>query len=198
MEAMNSVLFGLINGSDQSPQYLQFLGFIGANAAPFIALLVIAIYWVVAHDKRGPTRVVIRAVVAATLGLGVNQVIGWLWFHPRPFMIGLGHQLITHAPDSSFPSDHATLIFSMALAFMLDGPTRIWAAILMVVGLFCAWARVFAGIHFPIDMAGSLLVACAVVLPASLATQTGIHYALPFLSRIGLGGAPTTDRASGQ
>jgi undecaprenyl-diphosphatase len=44
------------------------------------------------------------------LFLLINQVIILLWQHPRPFVIGLGHTYLAHAADSSFPSDHLTLL----------------------------------------------------------------------------------------
>lgn len=34
-------------------------------------------------------------------------------------MIGLGHTLITHAADSSFPSDHLTLLWAVAFSFLM-------------------------------------------------------------------------------
>jgi membrane-associated phospholipid phosphatase len=48
--------------------------------------------------------------------LAINQAIGLVWQHPRPFMAGIGHAWISHATDSSFPSDHTTVSFGVALA----------------------------------------------------------------------------------
>lgn len=196
MESVNFYLFNLFNGSEKSPQYLQILAFISANAAPLFAMVIVAMYWVLARDRNGPTGVVAHAVIAATLGLAINQMIGWLWFHPRPFMIGMGHQLIAHAADSSFPSDHATLLFSMAVAFAFHKSARIWAALLLGIGLLCAWARVFAGVHFPMDMAGSLLVASIAALPAGPIARISMGFLQAALRRIGIASsASPVDRA---
>jgi undecaprenyl-diphosphatase len=41
---------------------------------------------------------------------------------------------------------------------LLNGATRYGIAILLA-GLAVAWARVFVGVHFPLDMAGAVIVA---------------------------------------
>ena len=108
-----------------------------------------------------------RACCVAFLALGFNQLIGVLWMHPRPFMIGLGHTFIEHAPDSSFPSDHATLFASVALTFLLAGLRRC-GLLVALAGVMIAWARVRVGVHFPLDMAGAACVSCvayAVIAP---------------------------------
>jgi hypothetical protein len=46
--------------------------------------------------------------IATLLALAVNFTIAALWYHPRPFELGIGHQLIEHAVATSFPSDHGT------------------------------------------------------------------------------------------
>ena len=62
-----------------------------------------------------------------------------------------------HAPDDSFPSDHGTVIFTFALAFLFWH--RLWSgALLMVVAAAIAWSRVYLGVHWPLDMVGGFLV----------------------------------------
>jgi hypothetical protein len=84
------------------------------------------------------------------------------WIHDgagtRPYMVGLCTPLFPHGPETSFPSDHATLMFAAAF-FLLMG--RRWLAcglLLLTVTVLTAWGRVYAGIHFPFDIAGSLVV----------------------------------------
>jgi membrane-associated phospholipid phosphatase len=52
------------------------------------------------------------------LGLSIDQLIGMLYSHPRPIMIGLGHQYLPHPVDNSFPSDHATFMWSLGFALL--------------------------------------------------------------------------------
>lgn len=61
-----------------------------------------------------------------------------------------------------------TLIWSVAFILAAHESTRIAGSALAVLGILVAWARVYLGVHFPLDMAGALLVALAsagIVLP---------------------------------
>ena len=111
--------------------------------------------------KRGDQRAAVKALVAGLIALGVNQLIALLWFHPRPFMTGIGHTYLLHAADSSFPSDHVTLLLAVGLA--LWASDSIWArrvaGVLLAASLPVAWARIYLGVHFPFDMLGALGVA---------------------------------------
>ena len=102
----------------------------------------------------------VRALLAALIAFTLSKVIGLMWFHPRPFMAGIGHTFLQHAPDSSFPSDHATGMFSVALGLLLCGvrEARGAGAGLLGLAVVVAWARVFLGVHWPLDMVCALLV----------------------------------------
>jgi undecaprenyl-diphosphatase len=78
-------------------------------------------------------------------GLLINQIIGLAWLHPRPFMIGLGHTLIPHVADSSFPSDHLTLWWAVAFSLALQRGPRIAGVALALLGVPIAWARIYLG-----------------------------------------------------
>jgi len=98
------------------------------------------------------------ATASACFGLLVTQLVRMGWPQPRPFMLGLGHQLIRHAPAPSCPSNHLTLWWSVSCSLLLQrGPRRRWI-LLVLAGLAVAWARIYAGIHFPSDMLAAALV----------------------------------------
>ena len=84
-------------------------------------------------------------------------------------MLGLGRMLIEHDATTSFPSFHATFLFSLALPLFAQKNTRGTALVLLFLGLCIAWARIFVGVHYPLDMAGAFItaaiataIACAV------------------------------------
>ena len=81
-------------------------------------------------------------------------------------MIDLGHTWMSHAPDSSFPSDHATVFACVGITLLLDGAALLGSCILFA-GFFVAWARVFLGLHFPFDIVGAVGVACVAIFVAS-------------------------------
>ena len=72
-------------------------------------------------------------------------------------MLGLGQNLLAHAPESSFPSDHATVMFTLAVTLMLASLRKLGVLILLL-GTLVGWARIYLGVHFPFDIAGSLLI----------------------------------------
>jgi undecaprenyl-diphosphatase len=125
------------------------------------------------------------ASASGLLGLLINQIIGLAWLHPRPFMIGLGHTLIPHVADSSFPSDHLTLWWAVAFSLALQRGPRIAGVALAFLGVPIAWARIYLGVHFPFDILGAIAVAaiCAWLtlrevrwyLVPSYQLATGIH-----------------------
>lgn len=100
---------------------------------------------------------------AVPLALAMNYLIGLAFPHPRPFMIGLGHTLLAHRPESSFPSDHASLMWTVAFGMLVWSRAR-WAGTLAIVlAALTSWARVFLGVHFPFDILGSIGVAILAV-----------------------------------
>lgn len=101
----------------------------------------------------------IVAIISGFAGLLINQVIGWLWYHPRPFEMGIGHTFISHVQDSSFPSDHLTFIWAFAFSQLLHRKTSFAGWTFALLGLPVAWARIYLGIHFPLDILGAVFVA---------------------------------------
>ena len=113
--------------------------------------------------------VLLDATLTALIGLGLVQVITAIWYHPRPFEIGLGRQLLDHAAEASFPSDHATLMFGLAIPLLLATQTRRWGAVVLALGFGVAWSRIYLGVHFPLDMIGAFGVAGLASLVVRLA-----------------------------
>lgn len=157
---MNDALFLAINaGSNPPPVVLELARLIAVWAVPAAIVLFLALWVRGTTETRGA---LIAATLVMVLGLIINFLIGLAWFHPRPFMEGLGRQYLAHAPDSSFPSDHATFLWSLGFALIFLGRLRLWASLLLAAGLAVAWARVYLGVHFPFDMLGSLIVSLLV------------------------------------
>lgn len=163
MEKFNQSLFLLIN----APAHPGTVVLAVAN------LFAIYVIWLVplslvASWLRGGERIrklMLEAALSGVVGLLIAQAIGLVWQHPRPFMIGLGHQLTPHVADSSFPSDHLTLMWSVSFSLLMHQRSRVAGALLALLGLPVAWARIYLGVHFPLDMVGAAMVA---VLSAGL------------------------------
>lgn len=164
LEALNRSLFLAINATPSTPPWLIDTACLIANYLIFLVPLVLVLMWL-SGDARQRT-IAIRACAITLLTLGVNQVIGLVWPHPRPFVIGLGHTFLAHAPDPSFPSDHGT-VFSVFVLTLLLGKMVRTGLLALAVGVAVAWARVFLGVHFPFDMIGAFAVSCGVYAVAA-------------------------------
>lgn len=70
---------------------------------------------------------------------------------------------------SSFPSDHATLLFGVACAvFLVD---RRLGLLTLGIAVLVNFARVYTGLHYPTDIVGGALLGCAFVLGAAAAAD---------------------------
>lgn len=165
IEAFNQSLFLWINASANTPSWAIDTAIFLADDLIYLIPVLLLVLWLWGDGAR--RNQAIKACLVTLLALGANQVIGLVWQHPRPFMVGLGHAWIPHAADSSFPSDHMTVFAGIGLTLLLGGAFRLAAAVL-ATGFAVAWARVFLGVHFPLDMAGAVAVTgvtYVVVLP---------------------------------
>lgn len=101
--------------------------------------------------------------LSLVLAFGLGIVAANLYAEPRPFTTHPDIlRLISHAAGQSFPSDHATAAFAIAvalLAFVSVG----WGSLLFVVALVIGVARVYTGVHYPGDILGSLVIALVAV-----------------------------------
>jgi len=165
LEAFNQALFLVINGNAATPHWVVELALVCSKYLAVLIPLLLVGLWLTGREW--PREVALHACLVTLLALVANWGIGLAWPHPRPFVMGLGHLFMPHTPTSSSPSDHATAFAVVAITLLAGGLWRL-GVLVVIAGLAVAWARVFAGIHFPLDMLGAVVVAClvyAVVTP---------------------------------
>jgi undecaprenyl-diphosphatase len=97
------------------------------------------------------------APLAALLAVALNQPIAHGVAEPRPFTVYPDALVLAHrSADASFASDHATMAGAVGVALLLVsrriGLLASGAAVLM------AMARVYVGVHFPVDVVAGLLL----------------------------------------
>jgi undecaprenyl-diphosphatase len=107
---------------------------------------------------------VVAAGFSALLALGIAHVIADVWDRARPYDAhpGAAHLFISPSSDPSFPSDHATAAFAIAVSIWLRNRKAGWLALAMAI--IVAVARVAVGVHYPSDVVGGALIGTAAAL----------------------------------
>ncbi|TKI08861.1 undecaprenyl-diphosphatase [Martelella alba] len=156
LESFNQSWFLSVNASSGTSAGVILFAKICAQYSLFVIPLIILKLWFFGNEQT--RRQALSCVITSLFALGLGALCSHIYYHPRPFMIPIGHTWMAHAPDASFPSDHGTLFFSAAVALMLSRAT-IYGSVLLILSCFVAWSRVFLGVHFPFDMVGAVIIA---------------------------------------
>lgn len=166
MTDINTKVFLKINGLVGKSKLLDSFGRAGAEW-----VIVAMVAWYIASDlieNMPEKRLVFLPLIflTATWAVGwlVNLLIGMSVREPRPYITysqtkPLFKSLINW---KTFPSDHsmsAWLMFFMACIFNLPGA---WA--LAPMALWVVWGRMYAGLHYPLDILGGISVAVFVAV----------------------------------
>ncbi len=159
MNPFDHSLFFWVNGAAGRNSLLDFIGVLfGQYGIYFFAALMLVLWFVLPRRAADERRHLVYGTAAAVVGLLINYVISRLVYRPRPFVLypHQVHLLVQHAPDSSFPSDHATAVFAVATA--LVGSSKWLSRTFWIVAILIAIARVFIGVHWPTDVLAGLVI----------------------------------------
>jgi undecaprenyl-diphosphatase len=116
------------------------------------------------------------ALGAAALGLLVNRIVASGWHRDRPYQTHhVAHIWGSRKTDASFPSDHSTAAFAIAVAVMLIDP--VVGALFLVLAVLIAVGRVIVGEHYPLDAitGAGIGTVCAVIV---------VRWARPVIARL--------------
>lgn len=153
---MNERLFLKINASAGKSRILDAIARAGAEWVVFgmvgwyVSISLILNF----GNKTAMYLPIITFLICSGVGLIISNIIGFYVQEPRPRLRFPEIKILFWPASSwkSFPSDHslgAFLIFFLALVFNL--PT-VWG--LLPLAVWVGWGRVYAGVHFPLDIVG--------------------------------------------
>jgi undecaprenyl-diphosphatase len=165
--ALNQHWFHLIYAGSAPAAWLLTVAKFAAKKLIYLFPLFLAYQWLVHPQRRG---LVYMTAVALVLALAASYGLGQLFVTARPFVDGVGHNYLPHVADPSFPSDHMTFAATVAFCFMTQKP-RWEGVILLLLTLVIGWARIFTGLHYPLDIAGGLALGFIATLICVLARK---------------------------
>ncbi len=166
LNALDLKLFLLLNGSMAAQPWLLVLAYFFANQLIYLVPVGLGGAW--CWGNRARRSLALNILLAVLLVLAINYLAGWLWPRSRPFVLGVGHTFFSHAATPAFPSTHAGILWTIGLTLLLYRAHAVAAWLVLAAGLGVAWARVFLGVHFPLDMLGALASAWLAAFTAHL------------------------------
>lgn len=110
-------------------------------------------YWM--YKREWKPAIYFFATLAVTFLL--LQLASMMNFDHRPFMDYHLTQLVAHASGKSFPSDHTTVTAGIAFGLLFLTRFRKLGWIILGVAVLIGFARIFVGIHYPLDILGGLI-----------------------------------------
>lgn len=108
--------------------------------------------------KKAPLAILMTGVLAAAADQFNYRIIKEITFRLRPFSADPSVILrVPYGPkSSSFPSNHATTTMALAvwLTYLFPAGAPIFYAVAFIIG----YSRVYAGVHYPSDVAAGWLI----------------------------------------
>ncbi len=151
-----------INGFVGRWPMLDVLGMFAATGLLFVlvALVVLVLVRTLPAER---ALISVELIGTLVIAYAVSQFIGVVAFRERPFVQHPVRQLIVKdVNEKSFPSDHATLAFAIAIPAAAVIRRR-WAQVLLLASAAAVGvARVFVGVHYVSDVIAGALLALVV------------------------------------
>ncbi len=157
MDGLNLSLFNLIHDMSGRGYLIDAAGIFTAQYLPYLMFLVFL--WLAVFQQAGLRKKIFfltEAAIALILSRGIiTEIIRFFYYSPRPFET-MNFQSLISESGSSIPSGHAAFFFALAtIIYFYDKRWGIWYFIL---SLLVSFARVFTGVHWPLDIVAGAVV----------------------------------------
>ena len=177
-------LFTTINEWAQDTPWLHgfFKTYAGYGVVLFGVLLVVG--YLLARRRRDLDLLTasLWAALAPLLAVALNQPIARGVDEPRPFAVFPHALLLGHrSADPSFTSDHATMAGAIAVGLFLV--SRRLGAVAATAAVLMAFARVYVGAHYPVDVLAGLVLGGAVTGLGWLLLRRPLRHLLALAAR---------------
>ena len=150
---LNTSLFFKIFSLSGKSGFLDQLMIFGAEILVFVTLMATLLLVL-----RGGSREK-KAVILIVIGIIVAEILVRLtktfYAEPRPFTTYDIIPLITRPQDATFPSGHTAIMTVVAVSYAFYKSR--FAPFFFVLMLWVGFARIFVGVHHPLDILGGII-----------------------------------------
>lgn len=158
---MDQALFRLVNGLAGRVPLLEGAMRLLVNdyLVPTTLLLLLIYLWFEGRTRANRElnqRAVIRVIVAYLLANAIVKGCNLVYFRPRPFSTQEVNLLFYRPSDSSLPSNPAAVGF--AFTAVIWQRNRNLGAVMGLLACLFALARIYCGVHYPLDVVSGALV----------------------------------------
>lgn len=155
----NLTLFFLIFGLNSQSPMMDSMMIFGARFAIYLTLILMFVLVFKGGVKERKSLVL--ALLSIPIIILLIKVIHLFFYQSRPFVVNDILPLIPHAADASFPSRHTSIMSGIAFAYTYFKSR--WAPLFLLLMLWVGMARIFVGVHFPLDILGGGIVGIVAV-----------------------------------
>jgi undecaprenyl-diphosphatase len=156
---MEAFIFQAINNLALKNIWLDSLGLFFAIYFPYILTFSLILFLFFNYKKY--RLIVLQSFIAGSLARGIAEIIRFFVDRPRPFVnneVNFLHikSFIEDISSRSFPSGHASFFFGISTVLFFYNKKL--GIIFFLASLPIVFARIYCGIHWPLDMVGGLIV----------------------------------------
>lgn len=138
--------------------FLDFIAIFFAKYAVYLFVVFFLVSIFVRHDRYVFLRNILFSGFSVLLSFGlIEGTLAYFFPSQRPFIEYGFEPLFVPAPTASFPSSHATILFTLVAVIFLLGKRR-RASLLFLFASVIVFARIYSGLHYPIDVFVGLAV----------------------------------------
>ena len=161
----NNILFQKIHSFAGRSSFLDAVGVFLAEYLTYLLIIGIVIWIFSRPTKKAVFSALSLISLSVLFSRGIiTEAIRFFYDAQRPFVV-LGFDPLIFDGNRSFPSGHTTLLMAIAFAlFLMNKKAGIWFG---VCGLIVGISRIYAGVHWPVDILGGIAVALIATFTAN-------------------------------